>query len=236
MALADDLAAEVARTFKIRWREDAAHVVPAPKDLTLDANHAKYFESATVVYADLDGSTNMVDTLFWEKAAEIYKTYLRSASLIIKAEGGSITAYDGDRVMGVFTDDSKHTSAVRAAMKINRAVREIIRPAFAEQYAATTFDIKHVIGVDTSALRAARVGVRGDNDLTWVGSAANHAAKLTALSKHPIWITSAIYDNMSDVVKYKSGTSSSANMWTKYKWNTFNNADIFGTDYQWHSI
>lgn len=232
MALADDLGSEVKATFVAQWTEEAATVVPSAETLRLNANHAKYLDAATVLYADLDGSTNMVDTLNWQPAAEVYKTYLRCASSIIKSEGGTITAYDGDRVMAVFTGGSKNTSAVRAAMKINRAVVNVIRPAYSAQYTQSTFLIKHVVGIDTSTLRAARIGVRGDNDIVWVGRAANHAAKLCALSKHPIWITKAVFENMHDSVKNTNGAS----MWTPYAWNTFDNSSIYGSNFYWGSI
>ncbi|MHB8428499.1 MAG: adenylate/guanylate cyclase domain-containing protein [Acidiferrobacterales bacterium] len=232
MALVDDLTSEVKAIFSAQWAKEDASAVPSPEALRLNANHAKQLDAATVLYADLDGSTNMVDTLKWQPAAEIYKAYLRCASLIIKGEGGAITAYDGDRVMAVFTGWSRNTSAVRAAMKINRAVIEIIRPAYSTQYTQSTFSIKHVVGIDTSSLRAARVGVRGDNDIVWVGGAANHAAKLCALSKHPIWITKMIHDDMDDSVRDTNGSS----MWSRYTWNTFDNSTIYGTNFYWHSI
>ena len=164
MALKDDLAEEVRATFARQWEVQKTENVPAPGDLTLDANHAKDLEKATVLYADLDGSTKMVDSYKWEFSAEIYKTFLRCASQIIRSEQGSITAYDGDRVMAIFTGDSKNTAAARCAMKINFAVTHIIQPAFKAQY-ATEFELKHVVGIDTSQLRTARIGVRGDNDL-----------------------------------------------------------------------
>jgi class 3 adenylate cyclase len=95
--------------------------VPNAEDLRLNSNHAKDLNAATVLYADLDGSTDMVDTKKWEFSAEIYKTFLKCASDIIKDEGGVITAYDGDRVMAVFTGSSKNTSAARCALrKLNK--------------------------------------------------------------------------------------------------------------------
>jgi class 3 adenylate cyclase len=235
MALADDLEQEVKKTFRSQWEEQETDSVPAPEDLRLNSNHAKKLEAA-VLYADIDGSTSMVDSISWQKAAEVYKSYLRCASMIIKSDGGSITAYDGDRVMGVFTGGQKRTDAVRAAMKINRAVIDIIRPAYAAQYPNSQFQLKHVIGIDSSTLHAARVGVRADNDIVWVGRAANYAAKLTALPNKPIWITGTVYDNMLDAVKYVSGSSTSQNMWTKYNWNTFDNSTVYATHFKWHSI
>jgi class 3 adenylate cyclase len=121
MGLKDDLVAEVTNTFKKAWSVEETAAVPDPEDLRLNANHAKDLTLATVLYADLDGSTNMVDTKRWELSAEVYKSYLRCASEIIREEGGVITGYDGDRVMAIFTGDAKNTSAVRCALKINFA-------------------------------------------------------------------------------------------------------------------
>lgn len=83
MGLKANLAAEVKETFSKAWEAQITDSVPAPEDLRLNANHAKDLEKATVLYADLDGSTNMVDKYKWEFSAEIYKTFLRCASQII---------------------------------------------------------------------------------------------------------------------------------------------------------
>jgi class 3 adenylate cyclase len=229
MGLKDDLIAEVTSTFKKTWTVEETTAVPDPDDLRLNANHAKDLTLATVLYADLDGSTNMVDTMKWEFSAEVYKSYLRCASEIIRDEGGVITGYDGDRVMAIFTGNSKNTSAVRCALKINFAVIHIIQPAVEKQY-TTEFKLKHVIGIDTSQIRAARIGVRGDNDLVWIGRAANYAAKLASLSGKATWITKKVFDAMRDDVKISNGTP----MWKEYKWTQMNDAPVYASTYFWH--
>ncbi|MDD5272515.1 MAG: adenylate/guanylate cyclase domain-containing protein [Methylovulum sp.] len=231
MGLKDDLTALTKETFKSEWREEITKSVPDPQDLQLN-NHAKNLEKATVLYADIDGSTSMVDNYKWYFSAEIYKSYLQCAAKIIKSEGGVITAYDGDRVMAIFTGDSKNTSAVRCALEINYAVIKIINPALKEQYPSTKFKLKHVIGIDTSQLRTARIGVRGDNDLVWIGRAANHAAKLTSLPDKPLWITKSVYDSMNKTVKY----AKEKNMWTASEWSAMNDMPIYGSSYYWWNI
>lgn len=228
MGLKDDLVAEIRATFSKQWDVQETQTVPAAEDLRLNANHAKDLSTATVLYADLDGSTNMVDNYKWEFSAEVSKTFLRCASQIIRSEGGAITAYDGDRVMAIFTGDSKNTSAVRCAMKINYAVNEIVQPALKAQY-NPNFELKHVVGIDTSQMRTARIGVRGDNDLVWIGRAANYAAKLTNESGKPTWITKAVYDQMSDDVKYHNGQ----NMWVRSSWPSRSDMEIFSSTYGW---
>lgn len=229
MGMKNDLSAEVTTTLAGVWEEEKTTSVPSPDNLRLNTNHAKNLEAATVLYADLDGSTNMVDGYSWMFSAEVYKIYLRCASQIIRGEGGTITAYDGDRVMAVFVGGLKNTSAVRAALKINYAVEKIIRPAIKNQYPNTNFLLEHVIGIDNSSLRAARIGVKGDNDIVWVGRAANHAAKLCNLSEKPLWITKAVYDSMKDEVKFSKGTD----MWVKRLWTQMDNAEIYCSTYRW---
>ena len=65
MTLKVSLAAEVKSSFNAQWQVETAQRVPAPEDLRLNANHAKDLELATVLYADIDGSTNMVDGRPW---------------------------------------------------------------------------------------------------------------------------------------------------------------------------
>jgi class 3 adenylate cyclase len=229
VALLDELKTEVAGTFTgDNWDEQDATVVPTVADLTLSSNHAKNFKSATVLYADLDGSTNMVDNYKWWFSAQVYKAYLRCAGKIIRNEGGVITAYDGDRIMAVFIGGTKNTSAVRAALKINHAVTEIINPAIKAKHPNTAFVLKHVIGIDTSPLRAVRIGVHRDNDLVWVGRAANYAAKLCNDSSHSIWITSDVYEPMLDTVTTYKGT----NMWAWKMWPDKPSMKIYGSSWR----
>lgn len=228
MGLKEELTAEVNQTLATKWEVQETTDVPDPEDVRLKSNSAKDLKMATVLYADIDGSTSMVDKFKWFFSAEVYKAYLRCAAQIIRSEKGTITAYDGDRVMAVFTGDSMNTNAVRAALKINYAVVEIIRPAIKNQYPKDDFLFKHVIGIDSSQLHTARIGVHGDNDLVWIGRAANYAAKLCTLSDKPIWITKAVYDKMNKEVKF----SNSEDMWTSYKWTAMNEMEIFATTYR----
>ncbi len=230
MAFKEDLESEVKQILREQWIVEDARSIPDPDQLRL-SNHAKNIESAVVMYADLDGSTNMVNSFPWTFSAEVYKTYLRCAARIISAENGTITAYDGDRIMAIFTGDSKNTSAVRSAMKINHAVIKIIQPAIEQQYPEKTFALKHVIGIDNSQLRASRIGVRGYNDLVWIGRAANYAAKLTAFSGKALWITKPVYDAMHDSVRHSNGT----NMWEQRFWTPMNNMEIYGSNW-WYAV
>lgn len=214
MSLGEDLGAEAKAIFKEGWGERDGRVIPADADLTLSNECVKL--DATVLYADLDNSTGLVDEQSPHFAAEIYKVFLHCAAKIIRSEGGEITAFDGDRVMAVFIGDSKNTSAARCALKLNYARLETITPALDAQYGSGKYAVKHVVGVDTSELHVVKTGVRRANDLVWVGRAANHAAKLCALpAAHPSWITGEVFDRLNASLK----TSDGKPMWEEMTWN-----------------
>lgn len=229
MGLLVDLNTEVEQIFKEQWKTRKGQVVPGSEDLKL-CNDAVLLDG-TVLYADLSGSTYLVDNNKQHFAAEIYKTYLHCAAKIVRSEGGTITAYDGDRIMAVYIGDSKNTSAARSALKIYYAVLYIINPAIKKQYPNSNYEIGQVTGIDTCKLFIARTGIRGSNDLVWVGKAANYAAKLSTLpSTYSTYITSEVYDVLNKEVKISSDGRS---MWERAIWNQMNNKIIYRSNWWW---
>jgi class 3 adenylate cyclase len=229
MALKEDLEKEVAAIFRAQWTTRDGTVVPTEDSVTLGNDAVKL--EATVLYADMADSTKMVASNVDYVAAEYYKTFLHCAAKIIRSESGVITAYDGDRIMAVYVGDHKNTSAVRSAMKLNYASLHIVDPAKKAQYPDNTFPLKHVVGVDTSTLFVARTGVRGANDLVWVGRAANYAAKLAALPEtYPTYITQEVYNVMNAEVKTSPDGRA---MWEAVRWNTFDDRIVYRSTWWW---
>lgn len=211
MGLKDELDTYVQRTVDEQWERRAGQKVPDTDDLPLK-NLAVELD-ATVLYADLASSTKMVrDSKAWF-AAEVYKSYLFCAAKIIRAQGGIVTAYDGDRVMGIFIGDSKNSNAAKCGLQINWASKHIVSAKLSEKYPKSTFTLKQRVGIDTSKLFIARTGIRGSNDLVWVGNAANNAAKLAALDpKYPTYVTEDVYKKLNVSSKFVGDPK--RNMWT----------------------
>ena len=228
MALGNDLNSEVRQILREQWTTREGRVVPESDDLKL-GNDAVTLEG-TVLYADLDDSTKLVDSRKPSFAAEIYKCYLACSARIIRSESGEITSYDGDRIMAVFIGDAKNSTAARTALKINFAVQEIINPAITHQYPKSDYSIKHVVGIDTSNLFVARTGIRGANDLVWVGRAANYAAKLSSRSGPFTQITAAVYNKLNRESKIGSN---GRNMWTQGRAREIGNKVIYTSSWQW---
>ena len=228
MALGDDLNSEVGKILSDRWRTRDGRVVPESTDVQLGNDAVRL--KGTVLYADLDDSTSLVDTMPANFAAAVYKAYLVCAARIIHSLTGTITAYDGDRVMAVFIGDYKNSYAARAALKINFAVSEIINPSIRAKYPNTRYSLKQVVGIDTSELFVARTGIRGANDLVWVGRAANHAAKLSGRDGPPSQITAEVYDSLNRESKF---ASDGRNMWTPATSTELGYRRIYTSSWQW---
>lgn len=203
---------EVKLTLSSRWTERDGTVVPAPEDIRLGNDGVRL--NATILYADMHDSTGLVDGYRDWFAAEIYKSYLLSACHVLRNNNGTITSFDGDRVMAVFIGENKNSSAAKAALQINAVVRGI-NSALKIQYPTTGFTLQQAIGIDASKILVARTGIRNSNDLVWVGPAANHAAKLCseATNTQPTVISKEVYGKLNE--SSKLGGSPKKDMWEK---------------------
>ncbi|PYQ30352.1 MAG: adenylate/guanylate cyclase domain-containing protein [Acidobacteria bacterium] len=229
MGLKEDLETRVGEIFRQAWTERDGTVVPDAEDIKLTNDAVKL--TGTALYADMSGSTKLVDSYKAPFATEIYKAYLHCAAKIITSEGGVVTAYDGDRIMAVYLGNSKNTSAVRTALKINWARQYIVNVKLKAQYPNSTYQVKHTVGIDSSELYVARTGIRGSNDLVWVGRAANYAAKLSAESpSYPTYITATVRNNIHESV---INSAKGFNMWTALTWSSMADQTIYGSTYWW---
>jgi class 3 adenylate cyclase len=229
MTLKDELTAYAKKTHDDLWVRREGRKIPDTESVTLGTDAVTL--NGTVLYADLSDSTSLVRG--WKDwfAAEVYKNYLYCASRIIKAEGGEITAFDGDRIMAVYLGDSKNTSAVRTGLKINWTVRNILQPAMLAKYPNSKYEYHQKVGIDTSALFVAKTGIRGSNDLVWVGNSANNAAKMAALDRgYSTYITGTIYNHMNAETKF--GGDPKKNMWTDLGTNDFG-YQLYGSRWLW---
>lgn len=228
MALVDELSDYIRTAVNSDWSYKSGQSVPETKDIGLGNVGTKI--DSTVLYADLDDSTKLVDKYTTEFCGSVYKSFLYLSTKIIRSEGGHIRSFDGDRVMGLFFGDAKNSSAARAGLKINHAVSQILNPTLQRKFKEPPI-IRHTVGIDTSQLVAVRAGIRGTNDLAWIGRAANYAAKLNSLSADfPTRITKEVFDRLSEDAKY-GGTSRDL-MWTKANWSD-ENRTIYRSKWRW---
>lgn len=235
MGFSEDIETDVKTTVTTKWNKRNGQKIPSSDDVTL-AGGAVEIE-ATFLYADLANSSKMVKELDRRIAAKIIKSFLSVVSKLIKHNDGKIISFDGDRVLGVFYGNSKNTKATKCGLQIKWAVNEVIRKRFESSYTAVknaTFTIDHGVGIDTGTVLAVRGGVRGDNDLIWIGRAPNLAAKLSDLRESPYQtiITASVYNMLSDSSKY--GGEANTNMWKSRSWSFLDeNITVYRSSWQW---
>ncbi|GMV26419.1 MAG: hypothetical protein AMXMBFR58_24500 [Phycisphaerae bacterium] len=198
MGLGADLQANVGQFIKGTWTRKEGRAVPEPENIGM-GNDGIELKEAVCLYADLADSTGLVARFSDWFAALVYKSFLHCAAKIILEEQGSITAFDGDRVMGIFVGPDRCNAAAKSALRINWATKYMVEPAIKAHWPAEasvkSLEIRHTVGIDASKIFASRTGVRGNNDIVWVGRAANYAAKLATWRepRYPSLITHDVF-------------------------------------------
>jgi adenylate cyclase len=233
MAISDDIRAEIASVLNQKWDVRDGQVVPKTEDVVLAGGSVNL--TAAMLYADLADSTAlaMYDR---QLAARIFKAFLASTTRIIRAEGGHIRSFDGDRVMGIFIGNTKNTSATKAALKINWVFLNQLKPQFDQRYEKLrdgTHPLGHCCGVDCGPILVVRSGIRNNNDLVWVGRAPNVAAKLSGIRDKPYntYITGEVYDSLAEEAKF--GGQPRSNMWEERSWTAGPVKRVFCSSFWW---
>lgn len=192
--------------------------VPETDDVALK-NGGKLVD-ATYLYADLADSSKIAQSLNKEAAAKIIKVYVNTATRILRHKGGEIRSFDGDRVMAIFMGADKDDRAVRAAMGINWAVHQVMRPAIKDGWTdgADFAEVSHGVGIDSGEALIIRGGIRNNNDLISVGVAPNVAAKLSDIRdwRASLFITDRVKAELSEpYLKYDTHKD----VWSVINWS-----------------
>jgi adenylate cyclase len=186
------------------WDVRNGTVIPETEGVVLKDGAVKI--EATFLYADLAGSSKLAEICPWSTTAKIIRAYLDCCVRAIKAHGGKIRSFDGDRVMGVFIGERPNTAAANCAREIDWMVEKVINPKAKEKFESVkkaNIHIQHCVGIDTSEVRAVRTGIRENNDLIWIGRAPSLAAKFSDIREYPyaVYISSTSYSRLNDSAK-----------------------------------
>lgn len=213
-ALETKLGTDVHKIFDTPWNIRSGLVVPYTEDVALVNGAVKL--DAVILYADLAQSTRLARNLDRSVTAKIVRAYLSTMTQLVKSAGGEVRSFDGDRVMGIFVGSSKNSSAANCALKMNYVVSKILRPKAQAKFPSlvkNNLGIAHCVGIHASPVLVVRGGVRGTNDLVFVGSAPNLAAKLSEIRNSPYhsYITHTVFGNLN---RHARLSSQGDPMWT----------------------
>ncbi|MFE2839809.1 hypothetical protein ACFXI6_54435 [Streptomyces mirabilis] len=126
MGLSADVEQAVTKIVCADWNKRRGIVVPSTEDVNLSNGAVEI--SAVYLYADLADSTGLARDFTPTTAAKVIRAYLDATCRVIRARGGHIRSFDGDRVMAIFMGKAKNTDAAKCGLQINYAVQKIVRP------------------------------------------------------------------------------------------------------------
>jgi adenylate cyclase len=214
--------------------------VPEAADIPLGNNAAKL--TASALFIDLRQSSDITNAFRRQTAAKMLKSYFDGCVRIVNHNSGVVRSFNGDGLLALFIGDQRADHAVKAAMQIKWFVEHILWPKFNGYFAANQaargarLNFSFGAGVDDGDIYAVRVGIRGTNDVAWVGRCTNTAAKLSNVLHHPrnIAVTRLVYDQLSSARKLSKGI----NMWSpSERWGEFGGLRrAYRTTTYWWSI
>ena len=137
-------------------------------------------KTVTVVFADVVGSTSLVDKLDPESARRVLDRFFETMRVVVERHGGTVEKFIGDAVMAVFGIPVLHEDdalrAVRAASEM-RAALEGLNVELRDTFGAS---IQMRVGVETGEVVA---GDPGSGQAFATGDAVNVAARLESAAR-----------------------------------------------------
>lgn len=234
MSLLDDLNAKVTEYTSGNYTTVKKTSVPNPESIPL-GNHAAQLEAVTL-FIDVRQSSDITNAFRRQTAAKMMKAYFSGAVKIINAQNGYVRSFNGDGMLAIFMGDARADNAVRAAMKLRWFVNNILEVKFRKYFANNTTALGGALnfsigcGIDEGTIYAVRVGIKGTNDVAWVGRCTNTSAKLSAVTD-AVAITRSVYQMLSNDTLFSSGV----HMWSAESFHTFGGVQraVRATTYTW---
>lgn len=247
MSYKDDISAKVKEILEANFEYEEITYVPDIDDSKLTfGNKGLQFEG-TVLHIDLRGSTLLLNKHNRTTLAKIHKAYFHTIITIADIFGGEIRSFNGDSMLVFFQGTTKQSlsKAVKAAMKM-KYMLSVDEGGVSTQLKKYS-EIDYGIGIDDGKILCAKFGKGGDSnkkDLVWLGNAVNKSVKIGDLRNSPynIGISSYVYNNLLDEVKYHEqtnifGQKEKVDMWSSTTF-TYNEETqyYYYTSYYWALI
>ncbi|MFX0198809.1 MAG: adenylate/guanylate cyclase domain-containing protein [Candidatus Hodarchaeota archaeon] len=203
-------------------------------------NKGLKFETTTL-YIDMRGSTSVLNKHNRTTVAKLHKAYFHTIVTIAKSLGGEVRSFNGDGMLVFFQGTTKKilSNAVEAAMKMKWMLSSDDSKVKTKMKKYSSVDFG--IGIDDGKIICSKVGISGANnrDLVWIGNAVNKSVKIGDKLHGSIGISSRVYTNLEDRVKYHtkkdiSGNDVKVDMWTSNYFEYNGKQEVYySTTYYW---
>lgn len=203
-------------TTKVEGIEIEMYNPPTVQQLS-DSNKS-YSINCAILFIDIRKSTDLSDQSHAKSMVKIYRSFMRMAVDCVRKNLGVTRQFIGDRIMGVFMDDTDGegniiNSGVDKAVYCARTMQTVL------DYSLNKHIYKNInkktiecgIGVSYGKVLVTQVGMRGteqnedkedEKDVVWVGKITNYASKYSDLANGgEIFISKEVYKNISTSFK-----------------------------------
>lgn len=226
MALLDDIKNKISSYATEKYDIEETTIVPTTDYSKLTFGNKGLTSDFAFLFVDIRQSSQLHDQYGFKTAAKIYQSFHEINVRVITANQGSVRAFDGDRAMGVFAGERKRSNAVKAAMQIQWAIRNILNPTLQTNIICGA-------GVDNGKTLVTKVG-KGRNtenqDLVWIGKACNYASHLSNEAENTTIISADTFTNM---CKENKTSSDGKEMWTQKVLTLINGNKIICYESSW---
>ncbi len=136
-------------------------------------------EAIAVLFSDIRGFTSLSEKLEPEQLMEVVNVYLEMQSRFIESNGGLIDKFAGDLVMAIFQGEEAVDNAVKSAVDIQRAMKEINRVRRKENRECLSVGI----GINYGTAMLGSMGAKSRMDYTAIGDVVHLASKLCSFAR-----------------------------------------------------
>lgn len=232
MALTEDLKNKINAYFSEKYEVAETTIVPSTDYSKLTYGNNGLTAELTFLFVDIRKSSQLHDTYGYIDAAKIYQSFHEINVRIINSRDGQVRAFDGDRIMGVFSGGRKNDNAVEAALNIRWAIANLLNVKLKRDQ-----PINIGIGIDTGRTLITKVGKGRDisnNDLVWVGKACNYASHMCNESENKIYISPNVHKQLNDSNKWNG----EKNIWEMVNMRLKNGSSVlcYKTTYWWNVL
>jgi class 3 adenylate cyclase len=170
---------------------------PEIEDMKL--GEAKKFKLA-VIHIDINGFKKLVQGLSQDQYLRLVSSFLTEMTQIVNDLDGMIDRYVGDQVTALFGIDHEcekcgPEDSLKCALNMMTVIKYSLNP-YLKSIGLPSISCS--IGIDFGDVWIAKVGIRGINQLTLVGTTVNIAAQLVEIANNDhILLGEDVYDGIS---------------------------------------
>ena len=146
-----------------------------------DVRVTSYRKELTIFFSDIEGFTELTDTMEAEPLSQLLNEYLGEMSAIAERHGGTVDKFIGDGIMIFFGDPESRGRAedARACVEMAIAMRhrvQELQEEWADRGVPRTLHVR--MGINTGYVTVGNFGSEDRLDYTIVGGQVNAAARL----------------------------------------------------------